>query len=142
MNVSVQNRTVTAQIPRGVMNGMQVQVQNGGAQPNPSQPPGDLYIHVRVRPHDVFRRENNNLIATVPVSVFDVLLKKDIEVVNIEGKTLSIALSGSRKLRLSGQGMPDLQNGVRGDLLIELGVQFPEELTEEQRDLIQKASGT
>jgi curved DNA-binding protein len=133
-------KPVTVAVPPGVMNGMRVQVPGGGNQPNATQPPGDLYVNIRLLPHDRFRRDHHDLVMMVPVSVFDVLLKKDIEVVNIEGRTLSVNLSGSRTLRLAGQGMPDPLNPTfRGDLLVELFVLYPE-LTADQIDLIRQAS--
>lgn len=140
INIAVNNQSIKAQIPAGVAHGMRIQMRGGGNQPNPTLPPGDLYVEVRIRPHDTFYREQNNLITKVPVSVFDVLLKKTIEVINIEGKSLNVSLSGSRMLRLSGQGMPNAFNGTRGDLLIEPLIHYPENLTDEQQDLIAQAA--
>lgn len=141
--VTVQNgkstRPVKVAIPPGIMNGMRLHVAGGGAQVNMTQPPGDLYVTMAITQHDRLRRENHNLITMIPVSVFDVLLKKDVEVVNIEGKTLSMTLSGATTMRLAGQGMPDpLNQRYRGDMLVELFVQYPE-LTERQIELIKQA---
>jgi curved DNA-binding protein len=76
-----------------------------------------------------------------PVTVFDVLLNKEIEIIGIDGKNFKVNIpsnfDSSRKLRLAGQGMPDPYNGVRGDLLIELFVNYPE-LSEEQRKMVEQ----
>jgi DnaJ-class molecular chaperone len=133
-------KTTMVKVPAGIMNGMRVHVPGGGNQPNLTLPAGDLFVNIRVAPHERFHRDNHNLVIMIPVSVFDVLLKKDIEVVNIEGRALNVGLSGSKTLRLAGQGMPDpLHAGLRGDLLVELFVQYPE-LTADQIDLIRHAS--
>jgi curved DNA-binding protein len=147
LNINLPNgrmtRTVQVKIPPGIGHGMRVGVSQCGTQTNMAQPPGDLYVTVFALPHERFVREGSNIITVVPVSAFDVLLGKTIEVINIEGKTLTVAVvagfDSSRRLRLAGQGMPDpMMGNERGDLLIELFVQYPV-LNEKQRDLIQQA---
>lgn len=152
LNITVPNgrtsKNVKANIPPGAFTGVRICVPKGGLQNIQTSPPGDLYLNVRVLPHDKFVRENNDLITMIPVTVFDVLLGKDIEVINIEGRSLNVSIpagfDSSRKLRLAGQGMPDPIYSAnptitRGDLLVELFVQYPV-LNEEQRALIKQAS--
>ena len=83
-----------------------------------------------------------SLITTVPVTAFEVLLGKEIEVMGIEGRSFNVNIpsgfDSTRKLRLAGQGMPDPYTSVRGDLLVDLFIQYPE-LSEEQRTLIEQA---
>lgn len=135
-------RIIKADMPQGIMHGNRLTVPQGGNQPNANIPPGDLHITVVELPHNRFTRDGINLITTVPVTVFDVMLGKSIEVVNIENRTLKINIpvgfDSSRKLRLSGQGMPILNRDGRGDLLVELFVQYPV-LTDEQIALIKQA---
>jgi DnaJ-class molecular chaperone len=144
------SRNVRAHLPAGAIDGMRVRVPKGGLQHNIASPPGDLYINIVVLPHEKFTRNNLDLIIMVPVTVFDILLGKDIEVINIEGKSLKINIptnfDSARKLRLAGQGMPDYRFSAnpsltRGDLLVELFVQYPA-LNEEQKKLIQQAIET
>lgn len=141
--ISVQNgktsKPITIQIPPGIMNNMRVHMAGAGSQQNATLPPGDLYVTIQVMPHERLRRVNHNLITMTPVSVFDVLLKKEIEIVNIEGQVLRVALSGSNTLRLAGQGMPDPLNPKnRGDMMVELYIEYPD-LTEKQIALIRQA---
>ena len=135
-------RIVKADMPRGIMHGNRLTVPQGGNQPNIKIAPGDLHITVNEIPHNRFTRDGVNLTTIVPVTVFDVMLGKSIEVVNIENRTLKINIpagfDSSRKLRLSGQGMPILNRESRGDLLVELFVQYPV-LTDEQIVLIKQA---
>ena len=141
------NKNIKARIPPGSRTGMRVSVPRGGMQNNPGVPAGNLYINVKVLPHDRFSIENNDLVTMVPVSIFDILLGKEIEIINIEGKTLTVSIpvgfDSSRKLRLPKQGMPDPRfsanpEATRGDLLIGLFVQYPK-LNEKQLELIKQA---
>jgi|ERR1035437_1946976 curved DNA-binding protein len=146
--VNHSSRTVKANIPQGAMHGMRFSVPKGGTQTIPTSPPGDLYINIRILPHERFVRENNDLITMIPVTIFDILLGKDVSVMNIEGRSLNVSIppgfDSSRKLRLAGQGMSDPRfpanpSVPRGDLLVDLFVQYPL-LNDEQRELIKQAS--
>lgn len=134
-------RTIKVRIPPGIEDGMNLRVAQAGDHSNKMLRQGDLFLMIRIMPHATLTRAGINLTMMVPVSAFDVLLNKEIEVVGIDGKTMRIAIptsfDTSRKLRLAGQGMPG--NGGRGDLLIELFIMF-EQLTEQQRALIEQAA--
>lgn len=137
-------RKLKVRIPPGVDNGMRMRVAEAGEQSHPNLRPGDLYLIIQVLPHSTLQRHGRDLSTLVPVSAFDVLLGRDVEVVSIDGKTIKVAIPAGfdsmRKLRLNGQGMPDGRGG-RGDLLVELFVHYPP-LTLEQRKLIEQAVGT
>lgn len=134
-------RTLKVRIPPGVQDGVSLRIAQAGDHSNKVLRPGDLFLIVRVMPHGSLMRVGNNLTTMVPVTAFDVMLGKEIEVVGIDGKTMRIAIPAgfdtTRKLRLAGQGMQD--NAGRGDLLIDLFIMF-NELSEEQRALVQQAA--
>jgi DnaJ-class molecular chaperone len=118
-----QGREMKVRIPQGVEDGMRLVVQ--------AQPPtraGDLHILIRVLPHARLGRMGPHLSIVVPVTAFDVLLGNEIEVIGIDGHTIRVAIpsgfDSTRKLRLAGQGMADAAN-MRGDLLVELFIQYP-----------------
>lgn len=134
-------RTLKVRVPPGVEDGVSLRIAQAGDHSNKVLRPGDLYLIIRVMPHGSLIRAGRNLTTMVPVTAFDVLLGKEIEVVGIDGKTMRIAIPAgfdtSRKLRLAGQGMQD--GAGRGDLLIDLFIMF-NELSEEQRALVQQAA--
>lgn len=134
-------RTLKVRVPAGVEDGMSLRVAQAGDHSNKVLRPGDLYLIMRVLPHASLMRSGRNLTTMVPVTAFDVLLGKEIDVIGIDGKTMRIAIppgfDSSRKLRLAGQGMQDAAG--RGDLLIDLFIMFTE-LSEEQRALVQQAA--
>lgn len=121
-------REIKVQVPPGIEDGMRLVVQQAGHQSHPSMRPGDLYILIRINPHPRFTRMGLHLMMVVPVTVFDVLLGNEIEVVSLSGQTIRVAIpdnfDSTRKLRLAGQGLVD-GRGLHGDLLIELFIQYP-----------------
>lgn len=135
-------RDIKVTIPPGMANGMKIRIPQGGHQTHPSMTPGDLYLLISIPPHQRFARQGGNLTTVVEVSVFDVLLGKDIEVVGIDGTKLRANMApgfgAAHRLRLAGQGMSDPYTGVRGDLFVELSVRYPA-LTTEQQALIRQA---
>jgi curved DNA-binding protein len=137
-------RELTVKIPRGIEDGTRLMMAGAGNQSNPNVRPGDLYILIRVTPHNRFTRHGLNLITMVPVTAFDVLLRDPIEVVGIDGKVISVAIPDSfdsmQKLRLAGQGMID-PRGLRGDLLIELFIQYPT-VSAEHREALRNIAKT
>lgn len=134
-------RTIKVRVPPGIEDGVSLRVAQAGDHSNNALRPGDLFLLIRIAPHKTLLRAGRNLTAIVPVTAFDVLLGKEIEVIGIDGRALRVAIPAnfdtSRKMRLAGQGMPDISG--RGDLLIELFVTFPL-LTDEQRQLVQRAA--
>jgi|ERR1044072_1569610 DnaJ-class molecular chaperone len=134
-------RALKVHVPAGIEDGVSLRVAQAGDHSNKALRPGDLFILIRIQPHKTLLRAGRNLTAIVPVTAFDVLLGKEIEVIGIDGRALRVAIptnfDTSRKMRLAGQGMPDMSG--RGDLLIELFVTFPS-LTDEQRRLVQQAA--
>lgn len=134
-------RTIEVTIRPGALHGMRIRVPQAGHQTHANLNPGDLILAINVANHERFTRQGNNLFLSVPVSVFDVLLCRDIDVVGIDGQTLRVAIPprfDARKLRLAGHGMPDPTHGARGDLMISLFVQYPS-LTQDQQALIRQA---
>jgi DnaJ-class molecular chaperone len=125
-NGTGQQKELKLRIPPGTDDGMRLVVQQAGPPVNGRA--GDVQILIRVLPHQRFTRVGFNLVLNVPVSAFDVLLGNEIEVNGIDGHTMRVAIpanfDSSRKLRLAGQGMAD-QNGQRGDLLVDLFIQYP-----------------
>jgi curved DNA-binding protein len=139
-------RTIKVRVPPGIDDNTNLRIAQAGDHSNKALRPGDLYLIIRIMPHASLLRAGRNLTTIVPVTAFDVLLGKEIEVIGIDGKSMRVAIpsgfDSSRKMRLAGQGMPD--SAGRGDLLIELFVMFPS-LTDKQRVLMmqiaEKASG-
>lgn len=126
---------IKAKIPAGARTGSKVRLRGKG-QPGPAGP-GDLYLLIRVIPHDTFKRDGNNLSVKVPVAVTTAVLGGKVTVPTLNGTvrlTIPPGTQGGRTFRLKGKGMPDLrQKGVFGDLLAKVRIRVPEQLGEEER---------
>jgi len=105
-------------------------------------PTGDLYIFIEVAEHGLFQRDGQTLYFDVPLSMTTAALGGDIEVPTIDGgrgrvKVPSGSQSG-KQMRLRGKGMPALRGQGTGDMVIQLVVETPVNLTSRQKDLLRE----
>ena len=133
-------KNIKVKIPAGINDGNNLRLRDqGGAGLNGEK--GDLFVHVRVRPHFLFVRQGNDLVCEIPVPMVDATLGGNIELESMEGK-LSLRLppgtQSGKLFRLKNKGMPDLHSGGKGDLLCRLHVEVPVNLNEEQRLLCEQ----
>ncbi|MBC6408037.1 MAG: molecular chaperone DnaJ [Rhodobacteraceae bacterium] len=133
-------RAVAVNIPAGVETGTRLRLAGEGEAGMHGGPAGDLYIFLQVRPHDIFEREERTLFCRVPISMVSAALGDRIEVPTIDGGRARVKIpAGSQngdQMRLRGKGMPAIRSKVHGDMLIELEVETPVNLTEEQKELL------
>lgn len=130
----------TAKIPRGAKTGTKVRLRGKG-DPGPGGS-GDLYLLIRVLPHETFKRDGNNLRIDIPVDVLDAVLGSKVTVPTLSGPvklTIPPRTQGGRTFRLKSKGMPKLRNqGQYGDLLATVNIHVPEELSEEEQQLYEQ----
>jgi molecular chaperone DnaJ len=136
-----QQKTLSVKIPAGVDSGDRIRLGGEGEAGENGGPPGDLYVHINVRPHDIFERQGNDLFCEVPISVVTASLGGELEVPTLDGRVkLKIpAESQSGKLfRLRGKGVRSVRGGQTGDLLCRLVVETPVNLTKRQKELLKE----
>ena len=134
-------KTLQIHIPPGVDTGSRLRVAGEGEGGRNGGHDGDLYVVIHVRPHDVFRREGNDILCEVPIDFVTATLGGIIEVPTISGKAKMRVPEGTQNgtvLRLKGKGVPSLRGGYRGDQHVKIFVEVPHELTREQKELLQK----
>jgi len=126
-------------IPPGIEDGKKLRLAGKGY-PSPfGGKPGDIMLKIKVRNHPIFKREGQNVILDREISFTDAILGGTIEVPTLEGNKSVKVPAGSQnnsKLRLKGLGVPG-KNGA-GDQLINLTIKIPQNLTDEQLDLVQR----
>jgi curved DNA-binding protein len=133
---------VKVTMPAGIADGKKLRL-SGMGQPGPEGGVrGDLYIKVKVLNHPLFRREGDDLHLNKEITFSEAALGTSIEVPTIDGKRLNLKIpagsqSGS-KMRLRGHGMPRMAGGGRGDAYVKLQVAVPKQLSEKQKELIEK----
>ncbi len=135
-------KTLEIKIPQGIDDGMRIR-SSGNGEPSPNGgPPGDLYIEVRVRQHDIFQRDGDDLHCVVPISMTKAALGGDIEVPTLlQGKaviTLPEGTQHGKQFRLRGKGIKGVRSSSPGDLYCHIQVETPVKLTEAQRKLLQE----
>src|SRR5262245_17983478 len=111
------DQTIEVNIPSGVRDGSTIRLAGqGGSGANGSEP-GDLYLHIRLRPHPVFTVKGDDLEVELPVAPWEAVLGAKVETPTIEGKvelTIPAGAKSGQRLRLRGQGL-NKRNGGRGD---------------------------
>ncbi len=128
-------------IPPGVKSGSRIRVAGKGDAGGLGGPPGDLFLVVDVQSHPFFRREGNDLLCTVPVTITEAALGSDIEVPTIAGKARLKIPSGTQngqKFRLRGQGVPSMRSGGNGDQLVEVNLVLPQIQDERSKEILRE----
>ena len=135
-------KTLEVKIPAGINEGMRIRSAGNGEPGTNGGPPGDLYIEIRVRPHDIFERDGDDLHCTVPVCLTTAALGGTIEVPTLGTAKAEIELpEGSqhgKTFRLRGKGIKGLRSSYPGDLYCHLSVETPVKLTEHQKKLLRE----
>jgi molecular chaperone DnaJ len=135
------NKKVSVRIPGGVDNGSRLRLTGEGEASPSGGPPGDLYVFIHVRPHDFFKREGTHVICRIPVGFVQAALGDTIQVPTLEGERDIEIPKGTQPgevLRLSGEGIPSLKNGQRGDQLVQIDVRTPTGLSRKQESLLRE----
>ena len=136
-------RRITVKIPPGVEDGTAVRVAGEGDVGPGGGPPGDLYVLVTVRPHELFVRKGYDLFCEVPISVLDAALGGEVTVPTLDGSARLSIPEGTQtgtEFRLRGKGVPRPGHG-RGDQVVRVKVVTPTHLTERQKRLLREALG-
>ncbi len=134
-------KTIEVKIPAGIDNGQRVRVTGEGEVGYKGSNPGDLYITVRVTPSKEFRRDGVNLHKEIPVSFIQASLGTKVEVKTVD-ETLEVKVPAGTQpgtvLKLSGKGVPVVNSGRRGDLLLTVRVIIPQKLSKQEKELIEE----
>jgi len=135
-------RTYTVTVPGGVDEGATLRLSGKGAAGPRGGPPGDLYVHLRVRPHERFTRQGLDLLSVLHVPVTAAALGTSIEFETLDGReALDIAAGtqSGKEVRLRARGVPDVHHrDRRGDLVVRIAVDVPTNLTARQEELLRE----
>ncbi|MDQ2648146.1 MAG: molecular chaperone DnaJ [Actinomycetota bacterium] len=137
----VEDRNYTVDIPAGVDTGSTLRLSGRGAAGPRGGPAGDLYVHVRVRPHERFTRDGVDLRCDLPISYAQAVLGTHLEFATLDGPEDLVIPRGTptgREFRLRGRGVPHLERRARGDLIVRVVVQVPTELVDGEEALLRQ----
>jgi len=134
-------KTLEVKIPAGINEGMRIRSAGNGEPGTNGGPPGDLYIEIRIKEHEIFERDGDDLHCKVPVPLTTVALGGSIEVPTLGGKAeidLPEGTQHGKTFRLRGKGIKGLRSSYPGDLYCHVIVETPVKLTEHQRKLLKE----
>jgi len=135
-------KTLEVKIPAGINEGMRIRSAGNGEPGTNGGPPGDLYIEIRVKQHEIFERDGDDLHCTVPVGLTTAALGGGIEVPVLGGHKAEIELpegtQHGKTFRLRGKGIKGLRSSYPGDLYCHVTVETPVKLTEHQKKLLRE----
>lgn len=134
-------KTLEVKIPAGIDDGMRIRSAGNGEPGSNGGPPGDLYIEIRLKKHDIFERDGDDLHCVVPISFTRAALGGEIEVPTLSGKAAIDIPEGTqagKQFRLRGKGIKGVRSSYPGDLYCHISVETPIKLSEHQRKLLKE----
>jgi molecular chaperone DnaJ len=139
--ITKKKQKIKVTIPAGVEDGKRVTIPGqGDAGPNGGVA-GDLFVFIRVRPHEFFERQGHDLYCAVKIDFTTAALGGDISIQSLDGKKLEIGIpsgtANNKLLRLRDEGVP-MPNGRKGDLYIKVMVQIPSRISKRGRELLEE----
>ncbi len=133
--------SMTVPIQAGIEDGTQLRVRGRGHAGKRGGPPGDLYVSVRVRPHPVLSRRGADLHFDAEISYVQAVLGTEVLVPTLDGDvelTVPPGVADGAQLRLEGRGVPFLDRPGRGDLVVTVRVEIPDQVSAEERELLEE----
>jgi len=135
------SKTLEVKIPAGINEGMRIRSAGNGEPGVNGGPAGDLYIEIRIKQHELFERDGDDLHCTMPVAMTTAALGGSIEVPTLGGKAeidLPEGTQHGKTFRLRGKGIKGVRSSYPGDLYCHISVETPVKLTEHQRKLLKE----
>ena len=135
------NKVLEVNIPAGIDEGQRIRLSGKGEPGVNGGPPGDLYVEIRLKQHDVFQRDGDDLHCEIPVSIVTAALGGEIEIGTLTDK-VSISIpegtQSGKTFRLRGKGIKGVRSSYPGDLYCHVSVETPVRLSEKQKKLLRE----
>jgi curved DNA-binding protein len=138
----VNREKIRIQLKPGAYEGLEIKLAGKGQPGTKNGKPGDLYLQIQVSPHPLYERAGNDIRQSLTIDLFTAILGGDVQLSTLSGNLKIKMPAGTqhgKTLRIKGKGMPVYnQPGVFGDLLLNIQVAIPENLTAEQQELFRQ----
>ncbi|PIT92399.1 MAG: molecular chaperone DnaJ [Candidatus Harrisonbacteria bacterium CG10_big_fil_rev_8_21_14_0_10_42_17] len=135
-------KKINIEIRQGVQDGQFIKIAKAGESGEHGSDPGDLYVRIAMKPHQIFRRNGDDLIIKKEVKVIDIILNKPILVKTIAGEKIEIQIPEGFRLKdpvmLEGKGMPHLGTKHYGNLYVELDMRAPKKPSTKIKTLLEE----
>jgi len=138
-------KTLNVKIPAGVGTGDRIRLTGEGEAGENGAMPGDLYVQMQVRQHEIFVRDGNNLHCEVPISFIEAALGGEVEVPTLSGRIklrIPAETQTGRMFRMRNKGVKSVNTHGVGDLMCKVVVETPIKLSSKQRELLRNFEAT
>jgi curved DNA-binding protein len=140
---SGRDQMLNIKIPAGIQDGTTLRLSGLGDDTYPNMPRGDIHLTIQIHPHNIFQRQGDDLLQTFSITVWEALLGETVRVKTIDDRMFEVKIpEGSQQdqiLNVPDCGMPNINSGQRGRLLLKLKIVIPSNLTDKQKSLIKQA---
>lgn len=141
--VEKQRRKMKVKIPAGIDSGKRINIPGEGDAGSHGGPSGDLYVFIRVREHEYFEREGDDLYCLIPIGITQATLGGEVHVPTLDGKRVKVKIhagtQNGKVLRLKGEGIPHLNSpSRRGDMYVRVHVTIPDKLSGKAKSLLKE----
>ncbi len=137
-----QKRTLKIRVPAGVGDGVRLRLSREGEAGDAGAGRGDLYVDIRVKPHDIFEREENNLVCGLSISFSQAALGVTAEIPTLSGGPEKLKIPAGTQsgevFRLKGCGIKDMEHHRTGDMFVKVDVRTPGDLTRDEKELLRR----
>ena len=135
------NERILLNVPPGVDDGSTIRVHGKGAQGVDGGPPGDLYVILKIREHDIFKRHGYDILCEVPIDFIQAVFGAEIEVPTVDGPAKMRIPAGSQTgtiFRLRSKGLVNPNTGVRGSQHVKVTIVTPTDISEREKKMLMK----
>ena len=132
-------KTLSVKVPAGIDDGDNIRLSGEGEAGIGSGPTGDLFVRIEIRPHEVFKRRGGDLLIEVPVSFPTAALGGEVEIPSLGGRLklkIPKGTQSGKNFRMNGKGIKHLRGGGSGDMICQINVETPINLTPRQKELL------
>jgi molecular chaperone DnaJ len=134
-------KTLSVKVPAGVDDGDQIRLAGEGEAGESGASAGDLYVQVRLKPHDLFKRDGDDLHCEMPISLSTAALGGEVEIPTLDGRAsikIPAGTQGGKVFRLRGKGVRNVRSHATGDLYCHAMIETPVNLTKRQKELLEE----
>jgi molecular chaperone DnaJ len=128
-------------VPAGIDNGQRLKLRGEGEPGNAGGPSGDLYVQIAIKPHEIFQRQEQEIILEWPISYADAVLGNEMEVPTLDGPTSIKIPAGTppgKVFRIRNRGIQVLGTNRRGDQHVRVSIEVPKKVSDEERKILEK----
>ncbi|MDD3839089.1 MAG: molecular chaperone DnaJ [Clostridia bacterium] len=134
-------KKISINIPAGIDSGQAITIREQGEPGEHGGPPGDLYVYINVKPHNLFERQGNDVYCEIPITFAQAALGTELEIPTLDGKIKFKIPEGTQTgttFKIKNKGIPSLRGYGRGDQFINVKISVPKKLNHEQKELLKK----